>query len=900
MTKRNTSRTLATITVFLLSVHLDAQGGPPWDGFRDRSQQLNTKAFDFGAQGGGNENYYDGDFADFDGDGRMDRALISRYGLLWNQGGGVLLPVSTQQVGRAPNTSTSLTGYLFGDEVGIGNDAAQWADIDGDDDLDNIQGGNGEAFTIQVNRRGRFSIKRKLTGSALDIVNIDLEGDGDVDFAVAHAFCSDSRCGHGCPEENCGSGTWQKELHIWVNDGSGNFTDETTARGLNVGRDLIVGLVAGDVDGDRDFDILLLSGCSDGTTVACSKPGMVRGVNLARNNGAGVFTLEPVPFAQPVRAIGPITSGFSQGMNLGDIDDDGDLDLVCALGRDVAPHPKVGHAIFVNDGLGEFIEESAARFEVDAATPFLSGENGKLVDADLDGDLDFIAFQRDKNTLQVFINDGTGHFRHDPAHSFVVPGQPTALGNDTDVTDIDGDGAYDIWLGNAGTIVRPLINSFVAPDGLPADLPRGLHLVAADEAITIAFRAPSFASNVRHYKIYRSLAPDIATRDQLLLKTIASSRHEDEGFAAPISRHTTTEYLGDPVVEMVDDEIRFTDRSALAGVTYYYNVVHVGTENTASRHTSELVAGRMPEPPGVDATPPLLEVRSPDSQWWSACPRIVIEYADGGSGIDVESLEVFFDKALGTGNSATGGLPASSDLSDSFYRKDGNSYVYALGDAQSLPSGLATLTVRVADKSGNASEKRVTFNVTSSTSPAPTARLTASTLEGEAPLAVTFSGEGSTDSDGLVLRTEWYFGDGGEAEGREAAHVFREPGTYTVTLLVRDNEGRVSTVTGSILVRSPGPVLFRRGDANCDGLVDLSDAVAALNWMFTGGPRPCCVEGADTNDDGGIDVSDAVFLLLWRFVGGSPPPLPGPDTCGPDPAPEGGLGCTDYAARDHC
>ena len=63
--------------------------------------------------------------------------------------------------------------------------------------------------------------------------------------------------------------------------------------------------------------------------------------------------------------------------------------------------------------------------------------------------------------------------------------------------------------------------------------------------------------------------------------------------------------------------------------------------------------------------------------------------------------------------------------------------------------------------------------------------------------------------------------------------------------------------------------------------------------------KACCVEGADTNDDGGIDVSDAVFLLLWRFVGGSPPALPGPDNCGPDPAPETGLGCMDYP-QDRC
>ena len=119
---------------------------------------------------------------------------------------------------------------------------------------------------------------------------------------------------------------------------------------------------------------------------------MTRGVTLARNDGKGFFTLEPMPFSQPVRPIGPLSSGFNQGMSLGDIDDDGDLDLVIALERDVAPHPHVGHAIFMNDGAGKFTEESDARFETGDFAGFLRGGNGKLMDMDYDGDLDFPCF----------------------------------------------------------------------------------------------------------------------------------------------------------------------------------------------------------------------------------------------------------------------------------------------------------------------------------------------------------------------------------------------------------------------------------------------------------------------------------------------------------------------------
>ena len=85
-----------------------------WAGFNDTSTALQTNTFSFigtnPAAGDSNENYYDGDMADFDGDGWMDRALIARYGLLLNTGGGLMTPVA--------NTITGGT-YRFGDKDDI-------------------------------------------------------------------------------------------------------------------------------------------------------------------------------------------------------------------------------------------------------------------------------------------------------------------------------------------------------------------------------------------------------------------------------------------------------------------------------------------------------------------------------------------------------------------------------------------------------------------------------------------------------------------------------------------------------------------------------------------------------------------------------------------------------------
>jgi hypothetical protein len=98
--------------------------------------------------------------------------------------------------------------------------------------------------------------------------------------------------------------------------------------------------------------------------------------------------------------------------------------------------------------------------------------------------------------------------------------------------------------------------------------------------------------------------------------------------------------------------------------------------------------------------------------------------------------------------------------------------------------------------------------------------------------------------------------------------------------------GRSGSTTATIRMQTPrglsGPT-FRRGDANGDGRVDISDTIFGLNFQFRGGPAPGCDDAADANDDGRIDISDTIFGLNFQFRGGSAPPPPGPTICGADP-----------------
>ncbi len=95
----------------------------------------------------------------------------------------------------------------------------------------------------------------------------------------------------------------------------------------------------------------------------------------------------------------------------------------------------------------------------------------------------------------------------------------------------------------------------------------------------------------------------------------------------------------------------------------------------------------------------------------------------------------------------------------------------------------------------------------------------------------------------------------------------------------------------------PPETLFHRGDIDGDGLLNLTDPVFILNFLFGGGPPPTCREAANANDDQGVDLADSVYLLNFLFGGGPAPVDPGhpPLPCGSDPADSlNDLGCESY------
>jgi hypothetical protein len=86
---------------------------------------------------------------------------------------------------------------------------------------------------------------------------------------------------------------------------------------------------------------------------------------------------------------------------------------------------------------------------------------------------------------------------------------------------------------------------------------------------------------------------------------------------------------------------------------------------------------------------------------------------------------------------------------------------------------------------------------------------------------------------------------------------------------------------------TPGS-LFVRGDVNCDGNLNITDAVVLLNHLFLGGPSLCCAAAGDADDSGRLNLTDPVRVLDYLFRFSMPLPAPFPE-CGQ--VPEQNLSC---------
>ena len=126
------------------------------------------------------------------------------------------------------------------------------------------------------------------------------------------------------------------------------------------------------------------------------------------------------------------TSETSANVSIGDVNGDGNPDIVLAKGR----HWPLVDRVLLGDGRGGFLSAH------DLGTASDRTYSGHLVDLDGDRDLD-VVISNDRDPKPVYLNDGKGQFR--PGSTYGQPGWPTRHAT---VVDLNADSLPDIVVAN--------------------------------------------------------------------------------------------------------------------------------------------------------------------------------------------------------------------------------------------------------------------------------------------------------------------------------------------------------------------------------------------------------------------------------------------------------------------
>ncbi len=95
--------------------------------------------------------------------------------------------------------------------------------------------------------------------------------------------------------------------------------------------------------------------------------------------------------------------------------------------------------------------------------------------------------------------------------------------------------------------------------------------------------------------------------------------------------------------------------------------------------------------------------------------------------------------------------------------------------------------------------------------------------------------------------------------------------TYYFTVAVFDASVPLKTDTISVSITVTDPELYICGDANNSEVVNISDAVYLVNYIFASGPAPEPLESGDADCSDLVNISDAVYLVNYIFGGGPMP-----------------------------
>lgn len=340
----------------------------------------------------------------------------------------------------------------------IEKSSAAFGDIDGDLDQDliivGLQGGVTRITKLYLNDGdGNFTEDESAPFHQVrfgDVAIADFDGDKDLDVLIS------------------GESSNGREVTLYRNDGSGNFTEDTNQIFQGV---YYAPIAYGDVDGDKDLDVVVVGyAMIDNNSVFVSR--------LYFNDGNGNFT---PPETNYLRHIADGDIAFS------DVDKDGDLDLLMT-GKQWAPTgiSRVLTLLYTNDGTGTYTEAEVQPFAHVGAGAIAFGD----IDNDEDEDVIISGLTGSGNTpsrlTMLYTNDGEGNFT-------IVENTPidSVRYGSVAFTDVDGDDDIDLFVAGQDLLNNRVANLFLNCGGVITG-----NRISANEEITLYPNPTSGAFNI--------------------------------------------------------------------------------------------------------------------------------------------------------------------------------------------------------------------------------------------------------------------------------------------------------------------------------------------------------------------------------------------------------------------
>ena len=294
-------------------------------------------------------------------------------------------------------------------------------------------------------------------GWSVSAAFLDFDRDGWLDLYVGHYLDWNASASAPCfaasgARAYCAPRVYQPQpSRLYRNRGKGVFADVTAAAGMTASFGPALGVATADFDGDGWIDLYVANDGQDNL--------------LWLNRHDGTFTDAALLSGVAVSEQGKAKAGM--GVDAGDVDDDGDEDLV------VANLTGEGHDLYLNDGTGRF-DSRAAMWGLRFATLPFTGFGAGWIDADNDGRLDVLTVNGTvqwidaqaragdplplRQRKQLFRNLGSGRFeevaaRGGPVFDQLDVGRGAAFG------DLDNDGDADVVVGNNNGAPQVLLNT---------------------------------------------------------------------------------------------------------------------------------------------------------------------------------------------------------------------------------------------------------------------------------------------------------------------------------------------------------------------------------------------------------------------------------------------------------